>query len=60
MKMNKKEAYFAAVRSDLKVFLQQCFGTLNPGKLFLDNWHIDAVLYCLRAEHRGQTAQVDH
>ena len=54
MKMNKKEAYFAAVRSDLKVFVQQCFGTLNPGNLFLDNWHIDAVLYCLRQSIEGK------
>ena len=51
--MNKKEAYFAAVRSDLKVFLRQSFGTLYPGKLFLDNWHIDAVLYCLSRASRA-------
>jgi predicted phage terminase large subunit-like protein len=54
VEMNKKEAYFAAVRSDFKVFLRQSFGTLYPGKLFLDNWHIDAVLYCLRQSIEGK------
>ena len=32
MTFTKEEAYFAAVRADLKVFLQQASRTLYPGK----------------------------
>ncbi|RTL51178.1 MAG: terminase [Rhodocyclaceae bacterium] len=54
--MNQKElaVYFAAVRSDLKVFLQQCFYTLYPGKEFQDNWHIDAIVYALERSIEGK------
>jgi predicted phage terminase large subunit-like protein len=48
------KAYFAAVRSDFKVFLQHAFQALNPGTPFLDNWHIDAVIDCLEQGRRGQ------
>ena len=40
MQSSDKEAYLAAVRSDLNVFLSQSFKTIYPGKAFLDNWHI--------------------
>jgi hypothetical protein len=51
--MEKQEAYFAALRSDLKVFLRQSFHTLYPGKEFQQNWHIEAVLYCLDQASRA-------
>lgn len=41
------KAYFAAVGTDLKVFIQQAFVTLYPGKEFLDNWHVDAIVHHL-------------
>ena len=47
MKMSKKELYFAAVKSDLKVFLEHSFGTIYPEKEFMDNWHIDAIIHSL-------------
>jgi len=40
MQFSDKEAYWAAVRLDLNVFLSQSFNTNYPGKAFLDNWHI--------------------
>ena len=55
-----QEAYFAALRSDLRVFLLQSFHTLYPGKQFLDNWHIDAILHCLEESIRGQVPPADH
>ena len=54
MNNNNKDIYFAALRSDLRVFLLQSFDTLYPGKQFLDNWHIDAVLHCLEQSIEGR------
>jgi len=42
-----EQAYWVAVRQDLKVFMQQAFGTIYPGKEFMDNWHIDAIVHHL-------------
>ena len=42
MQFSDEEAYWAAVRLDLNVFLSQSFNTIYPGKAFLDNWHIHA------------------
>lgn len=50
----KKEAYLAAIRCDLKVFLQQAFATLYPGKAFLDNWHLNAILHGLEQAIEGK------
>ncbi len=54
MTNNNKDIYFAALRSDLRVFLLQSFHTLYPGKQFLDNWHIDAILHCLEESIQGR------
>lgn len=35
------------LKSDLKWFIEKCFGTINPGTLFRNNWHIDAIAYHL-------------
>ncbi len=32
-----EQAYWAAVRADPKVFLRHAFGTVYPGKAFMDN-----------------------
>src|SRR2546426_3267588 len=49
----KQLAYLAATKGDLNVFLRQAFATLNPGKAFSDNWHIDAIVNCLEEAIRG-------
>lgn len=54
MKFSKQEAYLAAVGSDLKVFIQQAFTTIYPDKLFMDNWHIAAIIHCLEQSIQGQ------
>ena len=54
MAITKKELYLAAMRSDLKVFLRHAFQTLYPGKQFMDNWHIDAILHCLEQSIEGK------
>ena len=55
IKLTKEEtAYFAAVRSNFGVFLQQAFHTIYPNKEFLNNWHIDAIVHCLEQSIRGE------
>ena len=48
------DAYFAAVGSDLGVFLRQAFSALYPGKAFLDNWHVDAIVHHLEESIAGR------
>jgi predicted phage terminase large subunit-like protein len=44
----------AALRTDFVTFFHRCFLHLNPGAVFLTNWHIEAIAYqlerCLRGE----------
>lgn len=54
MKLSKQELFLAAVRSDLKVFLRQSFNTIYPGKEFMDNWHIDAIVHSLELSIAGE------
>lgn len=51
-------AYWAAVKSDLKAFLQHCFGMLHPNTGFMDNWHIDAIIYYLLEAYEGRTQRL--
>lgn len=50
----KQELYWAAVASELNVFLQQSFSTVYPNKEYLDNWHIQAIVYCLKKCIEGE------
>lgn len=52
--MNETQLYFAAVRSDLKTFLHHAFNDLNRNTEFLDNWHIDAIVYHLEEAIEGR------
>ena len=54
MQFSDKEAYWAAVRLDLNVFLSQSFNTIYPGKAFLDNWHIHAIVHSLELSIEGE------
>ncbi|HOX69828.1 MAG TPA: phage terminase large subunit [Burkholderiaceae bacterium] len=49
-----KQAYLAAVKADALVFLQQAFTTIYPGKEFMPNWHLDALLHGLEEGLRGK------
>ncbi len=53
-KITTEEIYLAAVRSDLKVFVQHAFATIYPGKQFMDNWHVDAIIYQLELAIEGK------
>jgi predicted phage terminase large subunit-like protein len=54
MERHAKEIYLAALRSDLRVFVRHSFQWLYRDKQFLDNWHIDAVLYRLEESIEGR------
>jgi len=54
MTISREQAYWAAVKSNLKVFLLQAFATTYPGKEFMDNWHIDAIVYALTLAIQGK------
>jgi predicted phage terminase large subunit-like protein len=54
MKYSKQDAYLALLGADFGVFLRQCFITLYTGKEFMDNWHIDAIVYHLECAIRGE------
>lgn len=51
---NLQQAYWAAVRSDFGVFLQQAFHEVYPGKELLWNWHIDAIVHELEQNLSGR------
>lgn len=44
----------AILRRDLASFIAQCFGTLEPGTPYLDNWHIHAIAYQMMRVWRGE------
>lgn len=49
-----ENAYWAAVGTDFKMFLRHSFGTLCPGQVFLDNWHVDAIVHRLQQSAAGK------
>jgi predicted phage terminase large subunit-like protein len=55
---SKEQAYWAAVRSDFRVFISQAFVTLYPGKSFDDNWHIGAIVHALEQNLHGATPRL--
>ncbi len=41
------------LRSDFYSFMRKAFESQNPGTLFLDNWHLHAIVYYLELCRRG-------
>ena len=48
----------AVLRSDFVTFLYRCFLHLNPGAIFLPNWHIEAIAYQLERIRRGEITRL--
>jgi predicted phage terminase large subunit-like protein len=44
----------AILRASFPSFVQRCFLTLNPGAIFQDNWHIEALAYHLEFVRIGK------
>ena len=45
MQPNEIHELDAALRLRFDLFLMRCFLTVNPGAIFMDNWHIDHMAY---------------
>ena len=41
------------MKRSLKTFIQESWGTVEPGREFYDNWHIDAIAEHLQAVVEG-------
>jgi predicted phage terminase large subunit-like protein len=48
----------AILRTDFESFVRRCFLTLNPGFVYLPNWHIRATGYQLARIRRGQITRL--
>lgn len=48
----------AVLRTDLVCFIRKVFETLNPGTLFTENWHHQAIAYQLEPILRGEKTQL--
>src|SRR4051812_44373605 len=46
------------LRDRFDIFLERCFGTLNPDTPFLPNWHLDAIAYQLDRIRRGEITRL--
>ena len=49
---------YAVLRKDYLSFLRRCMATLNPGALFLPNWHLDAIAYQLERVRAGKVTRL--
>ncbi len=45
--------YEALLRQDFPSFLRKCFASVNPGEVFLPNWHLEAIAWHLEQVRRG-------
>lgn len=44
----------ALLRQDLYFFVQKAFGSVNPGEVFLTNWHLKAICFYLEQVMQGK------
>ena len=52
--MHRRRVLQALIRSNFTAFTQKAFATLNPGQVFVPNWHIEAIAYQLERVRRGE------
>lgn len=52
--MNEREIFYSVMRNDFESFLHRCFLMLNPGALYLENWHIKAIAHQLQRIQNGE------
>ena len=53
MKTRDRDLLDAILRTDLPAFVRRTFLTLNPGKPFKPNWHIEAICHHLELVRNG-------
>ncbi len=52
--LDDNELFFAVLRQNLGVFAEKAFTYLNPGTVFLPNWHIAAIAWHLEQVRLGK------
>lgn len=50
--------YTQLLRQDFSAFIAQAFHTVNPGTLYLPNWHIDLIADYLEATRRSEITRL--
>jgi predicted phage terminase large subunit-like protein len=58
MNRNDRVVLNAALRADFQAFLHRCMLTLNPGKPFIPNWHIEAIAHVLEKALAGEVTRL--
>ncbi|MEP5760916.1 MAG: phage terminase large subunit [Litoreibacter sp.] len=53
MQQNPKLVFDELLKSNLRLFIEKSFRTLNPGTPYLHNWHIDAIAWHLEQVRLG-------
>lgn len=53
--MTEQQVIYALLRLDFGSFLHRCFLMLNPGALYLENWHIKAISHQLLRIQKGKS-----
>jgi len=59
MQANEVRELDAALRLRFEMFLMRCFLTVNPGAIFMDNWHIDAMAYQVERIMNGEVRRLN-
>src|SRR5215213_8970093 len=54
----ERAVYNAVLRRDFLTFVRKVFETLNPGRTFFDNWHIEALAYELERVRTGENGRL--
>ena len=52
--MSDQATLDAILRQDFRMFCRKVFHTLNPSEQFLENWHLDAIMYNLGRAAKGE------
>src|SRR4051812_35583651 len=55
---NSSDILSAILRCDFASFLHRSVLTLNPGAIFLPNWHIEAIAYQLERVRSGEVTRL--
>jgi predicted phage terminase large subunit-like protein len=58
MTSDDQKAFNAAIRTSFPTFLHRVVLTLNPGAIFLDNWHLEAIGYQLERIRTGDITRL--
>lgn len=56
--MNEQTVYNQILRTDFAAFMHRCMRHLNPGAVFMPNWHLDAIAYRLQRVRDGEVTRL--